>query len=274
MTRHRDPILQPEGFRAESDVPEWVHFPLLHLLLGWGPGVWETIGDGIAGLRHVFLPVHAAARRPPIAAVIDWRDRYYMFSKLREQAPPLVIEGVGGRNVLFDLGDGGLKTADAPCADGAAHVIVPDGEYLVLHEHGEAGSVITLARRTKALKAEYRAKLAALGSAEDAARTFAAHVAKTKATYVERRTKELLKDAARRPPDFGERMAAHVRSRMGEIERRKRDGLGRPKRPYPPDELLRRTCGEIARTEATDLMFDYGTKVVCILSADGFRTFS
>ncbi len=271
MTRHRDHVLQPEGFRAEDDVPEWVHFPRLHLLLGWGPGIWETIDAGIAGLRHVFLPADPDRHRPPIASVIDWRDRYYMYSKLREQAPALVIEGVGPRNVRYDLGDGGVTASGSPCARGAMHPVVPDGEYAVRHAFEDGDAILTLARKTRVLKAEHRAKLESLGRTPDAAPAFAAYASRIKAAYAERRVKELLKEPAKRPADFAERMAARARSRMGEMERRKRDGRGRPKLPYPQDELARCTCVEIARLEATDLMFDCGFKDVCVLSSAGVR---
>ncbi len=221
MTRHREPLLQPENYRNDPDVPMWAHFPRLHLLLGWGPGIWETVGAGIAGLRHVFLPAAEGKTAPPIAAVIDWRDRYYMFSKLRDCAPSLEIEGVGAQCVRYRLDDLGIQPVNAPCAHGRPHAIVPDGEYRIRHECGDAGVVLTLERRTKSLKAEHRAKMESLGLAygpgtgkrderPDGQRTpaeqsFAAHVAKSKAAYVERRTKELLKDPGTRPADFAER---------------------------------------------------------------------
>ncbi|HSD12153.1 MAG TPA: hypothetical protein VLC10_01215 [Patescibacteria group bacterium] len=289
MTRHRELLLQPEDYRDDPYVPMWAHFPRLHLLFGWGPGIWEAVGDGIAGLRHVFLPAAEGKAPPPIASVIDWRDRYYMFSKLRELAPSLEIEGVGAHCVRYRLDDIGIQAVNAPCAHGRPHVIVPDGEYRVRHECGDAGVVLTLERRTKSLKAEHRATLESLGLAygpgtgkrderpdglrSPAEQAFAAHAAKTKAAYVERRVKELLKDPGKRPADFAERAAARMRSRMGEMERRKCDSGGRPKRPYPEDELTRRTCVEIARIEATDMMFDLGREDVCALSADGFRSF-
>jgi len=61
---------------------------------------------------------------------------------------------------------------------------------------------------------------------------------------------------------------------MGEIERRKRDSAGKPKRPWPAEELLRYTCGEIARLEARDLMFTYKDVPVAQLSPAGFKSFT
>lgn len=290
MTRHGQILLQPSDFRAVTDVPMWAHFPRLHLLLGWGPGIWETIGAGLAGLRHVFLPVGDGRQNPPVASVMDWRDNYYQFSHIRDHAPSLSVEGVGRECVRFVFGkDGSVETAPVPCPDRKPHVIAPDGEYRVRHVFEEAGPTFTLERRTRSLKPEYRQKLESLGLSyapgvgkrdakpdgqrNAAEQAFVEQVSRMKASFIEKRTKELFKDPAKRPSDFADRRAAHARRRMGEIERRKRDGSGKPKRPYAPEDLDRYTCGEIARIEARDLMFDHGSVAVCALSPAGFRTF-
>lgn len=290
MTRHGSYVLQPDGFRVD-DVPAWVHFPKLHLLLGWGPGLWETLEARIAGLRHVFAPTPADSTGPPIAGVMDWRYNYHQFSVLREHAPSLAVEGVGAACVRFDFGpDGGVIAKPHPCGSGASHPIVPDGEYRVRHDFGDAGVSLTLERRTKALKPAFREKLAALGleyapgtgkrdAKPDGRRTsaeqaFVEHVSRMKAAYVTKRTKELIKEPSRRPADFDERVAAHARARLGEIQRKKRDGRGMPKRPWKHDDLIARICGEIARLEATDLLFDYGARDVALLGAQGFSLLS
>lgn len=289
MTRHGQFLLQPESFRTDEDVPQWVHFPRLHLLLGWGPGLWETLDTAVFGLRHAFVPHPQNGRHPPIAGVMICRADYYQFAtEIREHAPPLDIEGVGADCVRYGFDrDGRPEPRPARCKHGKPHVIVPDGEYRVRHAFDEGGATFTLERRTKALKQEYRDKLASLGleyapgvgkremkpnrlrNAKE--QSFATFVAKRKTEYVECRTKQMLGDPKVRPADFEERKSAHVRSRQGAIERGKCDSRGRPHRPYPEDDLLRYTCGEIARLEATELMFDFGKEDLCTLDANGFR---
>lgn len=282
MTRHGQILLQPPEFRAETDVPMWAHFPRLHLLLGWGPGIWEAIGTRLAGLRHAFLPLGDAPERPPVASVMDWRDNIHQFSKLRDLAPPLIVEGVGAECVRFGFGkDGLVERQPHRCPSKRPHVIVPDGEYRVRHAFDGKGAAFTLELRTRRIKPELRAKREALGLAGDlrgrlakeAERAFVEHVNRLKGPFVERRTKEMLKDAAKRPADFSERRAALVRWRMGEIERRKRDAAGKARRPFAEEELLRRTCDRIARLEARDLVFDYDSRDLCELSPAGFTTF-
>lgn len=289
MTRHGQFLLQPDAYRSVRDAPQWVHFPRLHLLLGWGPGLWETLDMALAGLRHVFLPFPTDAKHPPVAGLMITRDDYYQLStKIREHAPSLVVEGVGPDCVRYGFDrDGRPEPRLAPCKHGKPHVIVPDGEYRVRHAFDEGGATFTLERRTKALKKEYRDKLASLGLAyasgvgkrdtkSDGLRTpaeqaFAAHVAKSKTEYVECRAMQMFADPKVRPADFDERKAAHVRSRMGEMDRGKRDKQGVPKRPRTEDDLVRYTCGEIARLEATQLMFDFGKEDLCTLDTNGFR---
>ncbi len=289
MTRHGQFLLQPESFRASIDVPQWAHFPRLHLLLGWGPGIWETLDTAVFGLRHAFVPHPLNHKHPPIAGVMICRADYYQLStSIREHAPSLVVEGVGADCVLYGFDDVGRPAPrPAPCKHGTSHVIVPDGEYRVRHAFDKDGTTFTLERRTKALKKEYRDKLASLGLAyasgvgkrdakPDGLRTpaeqqFAEFVAKKKDEYVRIRAEQMFADKKVRPADFDERKAAHVRSRMGEIGRGKRDKNGVPKRPRTEDDLVRYTCGEIARLEATQLMFDFGKEDLCVLDANGFR---
>jgi hypothetical protein len=290
MTRHGQFLLQPESFRTDAGVPEWVHFPRLHLLLGWGPGLWETLDMAIVGLRHVFMPVPTSPERPPVASVMIIRADYYQLStKIREHAPPLVIESIGRTCFRYGFDRDGRPTPfPLPYADDRPRVIVPDGEYGVRPAHGDGGATFTLERRTKALKKEYRDKLVSLGLAYEsgvgkrdtkpdglrtpAEQAFAAFVTKKKGDYVECRTRQMIGDHKVRPADFEERKASHVRSRMGEIERCKRDASRKPKRPRTEEDLVRYTCGEIARHEATNLMFDLGNEAVCTLDASGFRT--
>lgn len=290
MTRHGSYVLQPDAFRVD-DVPAWVHFPKLYLLLGWGPGLWETLGGRIAGLRQVFTPTPDGQSGPPIAGVMDWRYNYHQFSALRDHAPSLAVEGVGATCVRFEFGpDGRVVAAPHQCSHGKPHVIVPDGEYRLRHDIGDAGISLTLERRTKSLKPSFREKLTALGLAyapgtgkrdakPDGRRTppeqaFVELVSRMKSSYVAKRTKELIKEPSRRPADFDERVAAHARTRLGEIQRRKRDGRGLPKRPWKHDDLVARVCGEIARLEATDMLFDYGAQDVAVLGAQGFTLLS
>jgi len=281
MTRHGQILLQPTEFRAETDVPLWAHFPRLHLLLGWGPGIWETLGTRVAGLRHVFLQLSNEPERPPVASVMDWRDNFHQFSKLRDLAPPLVVEGVGAECVRFDFGrDGRVERQPHRCPSKRPHVIVPDGEYRVRHTFDGTGTRFTLELRTKSLKPELRAKREALGLRPDTARrashvaerTFAEHVKKLRGPFVDRRTREMLKDPAKRPADFSERRAMLLRWRMGEIETRKRDASGKLRRPFPEDELLQRTCAGIAHLEARDLIFDFAVRDLCELSPAGFKS--
>lgn len=286
MTRHGSYVLQPDAYRVD-DVPAWVHFPKLHLLLGWGPGLWETLGGRLAGLRQVFAPITDDRAGPPIAGVMDWRYNYHQFSALREHAPALTVEGVGTTCVRFEFGrDGGIEARPHRCGHDAPHAIVPDGEYAVSHACGDAGVVLTLERRTKSLKPAFREKLAALGltyapgtgkrdARPDGLRTpaeqaFVEQVSRMKSAYVAKRKKELIREPGRRPVDFDERVAAQVRRRLGETQRNKRDSRGLPKRPWKQDDLIAHVCGEIAHLEATDLLFDYGSKDVAMLSAQGF----
>jgi hypothetical protein len=289
MSRHAF-VSQPDKFRHDGDVPDWIWFPNLRLILGWGHGLWETLANRLMGVRHVFFLLGDGPRTgPAIEGLMDCRQRHFDFSPLQGIEPPLLVEATGRPvTVRYRMGDiGRAEPAPVHCP-GGLHVIVPDGEYAVRHGVADEDPALALCRRERTLKPQFQTKLAELGLRyesgvgkrdvrPDGQRTppeqaFAEWVARYKHAFIARRTAELMKDEAARPADFAAMRAAHVRARTGAIQRRKRDGKGVPHRPYKEEDLLRRTCGEVARREATAMMFDARWHEIAVLTAGGFVT--
>jgi hypothetical protein len=285
--------LQPVEFRGNPEVPQWVHFPRLHLLLGWGPGLRETLRGSVCGLRHVFLikPADALHTRPSVnKVIIDYQKYYGRKNLFNGHEPTLNIEGVGETSDFYRLDFSGLYLVKTTCTHGMRHDIVPEADYVVRHECTLSfGPSIILERRTRTLNAEYREKMEELGlthehgtgkynARPDGMRTpeeqlFAKWVSEKKILFINRRTDELYKDGrgrSKRPADFDDRRSAVARSRLGEINRGKRDATGAPKRPLAPEELTLLTCKKIACGEAANMMFDFGTEYFCALNAQGF----
>ncbi len=280
-------IQQPIKFRDRELVPKWVHFPRLRLLLGWGPGLRETLGSSVSGLRDVIIPENAGIIRPPLKWLMTKYDEHYLFNtRLCEIAPQLSIIGVGAQCHSYRLDDTGLVKVDLNIPKNGHFSIVSDPEYAVRYANDEQGVVLTVLRRTRHLKKKYQVQMKQLGLAyasgtgkwsknPDSQRTpneqrFAEFLSAVKREYIEKRVRDLEKEPRLRPPDFDGRCKARVRSRLGEIQRGKRDADGKNKHPYTEEALIRGTCIEIARREATDATYDFAWVDERSLTPTGF----
>lgn len=282
-----DAILQPEEYR-HVEAPEWVFLPNLRLLLGWGPGLWETLGDRMSAVRSMFVILNK--RRPGLEEMegfFRWLVRY------DADRPPMPFyarfldDGTCGTLRANDIcrhfaGPDSHKLHDPACG----HPIEANENYRVTH-HVSEDQILSLVveKRTKSLKPEFQAKMGEFGLAhargtgrraerkpadqkrvrrqrDGSEQAFAEYLDGLKAEYRAVHVLELLGEPASRPHRFLIRMAELERGRLEAVARGKNDNDGVPYRPYEADELLLETCHSIASAEATDLAFDYAWKPV------------
>ncbi len=268
-------IQQPWGFRRDKTQPDWLHFPRLRLLLGWGPGIREYFRkSSLSGLRTIVIPESADISRPPLVWLMTWYDEHFLFNtRLRENAPPLAVFSAGKQNQCFRLGDEGLHKTELDSTIKGLFPVSTSPEFGVRHAVDDDGSRLVLVQRSKRLKAKYQERMKQFGlvyapgtgkrdNSPDDQRTpseqhFVEFISAIKHEYIEKRARELEKHPGLRPPNYEERRKAHIRSRLGEMQRGKCDREGRSKRPYTEEALTKRVCGEIARLESTNEMYDF-----------------
>lgn len=277
-----DTILQPAEYRRE-DAPEWVFVPSLRLLLGWGEGLWETLGDRMTAVRTLCLVWNpGGAALEELRAFFRWIDRY------DADRPPMPFYA----RILDDASCQALHANDVckafvgPSAHAlndraCGHPIEANEEYRVTHEVSEDRLLqLFVEKRTKSLKAEFRAKMEGFGLEpvrgtgrrserkpadekrvrrlrNESEQAFAKHLDGLKQGYHAKRLLQLLEAPAARPPRFLVRMAELERSRLEAVARGKHDNDGMPYRAYRADELVAATCHSIASSEATEIAFDY-----------------
>lgn len=281
-----DPIIQPEEFRADGGPPDWVFFHGLRLLLGWGDGLWETLGDGLSRIRTVFVIHHAAqmALQKELESLFEWIDGY------DADRPPMpfyarVLHDKGHACTCAYANDVCKAYAGPPShalhGPEAYHPIEANENYRVAHGVSEDHlPYLRVEKRAKTLKPEFQDTMAEFGLAhargvgrrsdpkpagekrvrrqrKQAEQAFAAHVEGLKKAYREERYLQLLADPASRPPRFLVAMAEQARLRLEDVARGKNGQDGLPYAPHTGDELLARTAHAIASAEATDLAFDY-----------------
>lgn len=277
-----DAILQPEEFRAADQIPRWAFFRNLRLLLGWGDGLWETLGDGMSAVRTVFvrgLPTHAPV---PVGmnGFTAWREDF------DADRPPMPFYARSvtdvncmriAANQLCEAYGGHPVCPETPCH----HPVEANMDYRVAREAGTGGSAsIVIEKRAKTLKPEHRAAMAKIGlipvrgtgkrtsakpadeKRERGERTpfeqgFADHMSRLKEAYRAERIPELLVDPAKRPSNFLVEMARQERLRLQLVAQKINDASKQPYRPYSQEELLLATVQGIADIEATALAHDY-----------------
>ncbi len=290
-----DVVLQPEHFRFEG-APRWAFFPRLRLLLGWGDGLQETLGDQMTAIRTVFcLAQHAP---PPVTAIgnfITWLEAYDA-----ERPPMPFYARVLDVSMCRHLYTNDLCTSfEGPVEHahqgyGSNHPIEANANYRVAHGvHDDGRLWLSIEKRFKTLKPEFEAKMIELGLPHEHGtgkrsqpkpanekrtrrqrnpneQAFAAYLTEIKNNHVALRVPELLLDAKSRPPRFLVQMAELERSRMEAVACGKNDNNGVPHRDYTEEELLHATCHSIASAEATDLAFAYAWSPVCQFDDRGF----
>lgn len=272
-------IIQPEEYRTSDrkQAPEWVFFPNLRLLFGWGDGLWETLGDRMYAVRTFFLIKQGLAPEiaptpPGVQEFFDWLD----VEDAGRLPMPFYARVLGAfdcalmrTNLICSYYAGQLT--DAIHGAGAQHhPLEADEHYRVAHGVSEDRYVyLAIERRTKKLKPELEALRRGLGLDEAGRKAFADHVAQMKLACREHRIVELLTDPHARPPSFLVEAALQVRIRDNEVQRGKLDAAGVKQRPYTTEELIDRTANAIADTEATALVSDYAWHPVRTFDARG-----
>ncbi|WKZ28687.1 MAG: hypothetical protein QY323_04075 [Patescibacteria group bacterium] len=284
-----DAILQPEEFRPDGAVAAWAFFPRLRLLLGWGDGLWEALGDQMTAIRTLFcFACHAPPPVLEIGSFIAWLEAYDA-----ERPPmPFYARMLGAASCQY-LYANDICTSFAGPADhahqgyGSNHPIEANANFRVAHgAHDDGRLWLSIEKRFKTLKPEFVAKMAELdlphehgtGKRSQAKpanekrtrrqrnpdeQAFALHLTELKKNHVVLRVPELLLDASTRPPRFLVQMAELERVRMEAVARGKNDNNGLPYQPYSDEELLLATCHAVASAEATDLTFVYAWSPVC-----------
>lgn len=292
-----DVIIQPESFRLNPQWPAWAFFPNLRLLLGWGEGLWEVLGDRMAAVRTVFVRGQRPQTPVPpgMNEFVAWREDY---DSVRPPMPfyarsvtDVNCMRIASNEVCFHYGGPSI------CPDaGCHHPLEANQAYRIARLVGADGVVsIVIERRSKTLSPVYQAKMEEFGLVHEHGvgkrtspkladerrirrqrnsneQAFAQHMSLMKNTYRERRLDELLLDAASRPPDFLVEMARQARYRLELMAQGFKNEMGLPHAMYTKDELLFATAIAIADTEATALAHDYAWTPVLGFDASGLCT--
>lgn len=267
-------ILQPEQYRpvvesalwGQQKNPRWIFYPDLHLLLGWGDGIWETLGEKLSGVKYCF---NLSADLETVVAIESFRAWHTDYHKNAANRPTL--------SIYYN------NHCRHKCDD---HVLDFESMYRVQHlvlmrMEFDPIPCCSLEVRTKVLKPEHRLVMEKFGlvyepgtgrirlgggerrDRNELEQRWATYVSRIKAEYVEKRATALLADPSCRPPQFALARQKMIRSRAGEIERGKKNGQGLPHIEYTKEELDRGAAHGIARKEATDSMCDFSWKHVC-----------
>lgn len=284
-----DAILQPVEFRSDAGAAAWVFFPRLRLLLGWGDGLGETLGDQMTAIRTAFCLAQFAS--PPVVEISEFISWLQDYDRNRPPMPfyARVLDASSCRHLYAN----DLCTAFAGPPDhahhgyGSHHPLEANANFRVSHgAHDDGRLWLAIEKRFKTLKPKFVAKMAELdlphehgtGKRSQAKpanekrtrrqrnpneQAFAAYLEDLKKDHVVMRVPELLLDAASRPPRFLVQMAELERARMEAVARGKNDNNEVPYQPFTEEELLLATCHAIASAEATDLAFAYAWSPVC-----------
>lgn len=263
----------------------WLFFPELKLLVGTGVGVLNAVRDAPdridywIGADRDTWPLDLA-----LALKKNW-DRKRVPAHL--PSPTFVnFESGDWSTAILTEGCRGLVDFDHFPNE------ICNGEYRLQFTEDS----MTIERRHKRLKPEYRRKMEGMGL--DYSRgsgvgsrpkkkpgskrpprpphehAYAVWVSKQKDAYITRRKAELMTNPDSRPADFQMVRDKLLRSREQEIKRGKNGPDGKPYRHRTEEELLERTCNRIARTEATMITFEYRYEPVFVYApADGEMEF-
>ena len=280
-------FLQPHDYRRGLGGPEWVFFPHLGLLLGWGSGLREVLGQGLFGLRNIYVLSHEDRYLLEFGRFIAHFDLHH--KELCKQHLPYFVEYIGFHGIaLCPHGanyDWKLAHTSQPSL---SHILEADKDYRVTHSSPGNIPSLVLERRRKVLKPEFRQKMIELGLSHEhgvgkrekdldgkrSQRTpeeqqFTVFLDTVKKEYVGQRTAELLISHEKRPAHFDVIRDQAFRRRQGEVQRHKLDGDGVPYRIFSPRELEQRTCEVVAKSEAADSVFEHHWHPLYLLHADG-----
>lgn len=275
MTTERTELqhtLQPDQFRTR-DIADWAHFPYLHLLLGFGPGVMETLGEKICGLRNVF--VHVVPNAMPSKLVIEYVENCWEQWPVPGFTPSLMIEYASPKN-FARFTENGDEASAFYARNCGPHDLCVDG-WRVAHQGFGVDCVFMLQQQKKNLRPELIEEMKNRGldyargtgkraDRPDRQRTpdeqeFAKFVSVWKQEYIIRRLDILLRLPSSRPPDWGELVRRHAREDFGKTTqsevraaRTKHDGRVRKKRTR--DQLIESACRAVAHREASAAVFD------------------
>lgn len=280
----RDAVLpQPRPFRSRPHVAEWAYFHHLHtlLLLGDGNGLLESLEERVRGLRCVYLPRQPERDINAYTLALrllrlrhEGRDARNHHEK---NAAALRIFGIGAEECIeytLERNGGRVEAAERviPYEPDVDHPIGTDGEFSVRYGADAGGLRFELRHRCKRLHPTLAPLLAELGITLDdegrsvgsaaAKKEFGRRVAARKKEYVRQRSEEMLRDPSSRPADFEE----HSRNIVRELSGRS----GNRRQHYASEDLLARTVGRIALTEATNLAFAFTTRTIGVLSSEGY----
>jgi len=268
----------PQPGPAPEDAA-WVHFPKLHLLLGWSVDAPAKLGETAFGLRHVMSGyLFRPADLDEVTYLLKDRRRHYAASSVAGDEPVLhfrtFVRSTSVHFVEHFLDEEGrVAKKSFPLERSGRIQVTHDGQAWVrVHFEGSVAQ-FTVERRMRRMADWAKAKLAEYGleyapgvgkraNKPDGLRDpneqkFARDVSQYKEQFAKRRAEEMRNDASTRPADFAEQVSAQARTCIGEIERGKRDRDGNLKTMPSDEALAERVIMNIARYEATQQLFDY-----------------
>lgn len=271
-------IVQPQEFRRTPSVPEWVCFPRLGAILGWGPGIfkalgWKTPQDRVCGLRQgvIFRGDRDFTLDEEINDFALWLDE-----QDRRNTRPLdmflLLDSSGSTDFLYGYSLWRSMDGNRPFPDGQEFFLDADEDYRFLLARTGADCHVALQKRSKRLSDRCREKRLEFGlpvdqseglrrkgsdTRSDSEKNYGLWVTALKVEYIKTREPQLLADAAMRPQRFDFVRQRLLREREGEIKRGKKGLDGNLKVPYKETDLIVQACHDVARLEAVDLAFTY-----------------
>jgi hypothetical protein len=278
-----DAILQPDTLRT-GRTPAWAFFPKLRLLLGWGIGVRETLGDERFDARTMFLLRERNVNLGPDEQLFV--NEMAAHDATRPVRPfylrSLAVNScrIAAANALTVDFAGPKLCTESPCF----HALEANDDLRLACSCGPTDvRGIEIERRIQSMKPEHASQLPRFGISEDDVSAFMnrpdgapqdpretaffTYLKGATQSFHERRLRELVVDVAARPASFPIRLA--------ELALRRNAGCAADGSlpDYDMASLTADTCLEIASREATEQVFDATWVPVLRFDADGLKLY-
>lgn len=149
-------IIQPYAYRSANKPPAWAFFHHLRLLLGWGEGLWETLGDSMNRVHAAFVVFEPSSEISPfqLNGFIDRVEAYHLD---KPRTPFCVHVLRQGEIACSRLHSNDVDRTDADPAThplhgpDAHHVLAGEARFRVAHGLKDDHITLTIERHYRVL---------------------------------------------------------------------------------------------------------------------------
>jgi hypothetical protein len=151
-----DVTIQPYAYRTASKPPAWAFFHHLRLLLGWGEGLWETLGDRMNRVRAAFV-IFEPSRTVSPTELGGYIERVETYRVDKPRSPFCVHVLRQGEIACSRLHTNDLdRSGDDPATHAlhgpeAHHALKGDARFRVAHSVEDDQIVLTIERHYRVL---------------------------------------------------------------------------------------------------------------------------